>query len=123
MLDWELSTLGHPLADLAYCALAWHLPHGSALRGFVGLDLASLGLPTEAEFVERYAEEAGRPPIGESTLRFFLVFSLFRLAAIAQGVYRRGLEGNAADSAAGGFLEITRALAALGRSLAAKQAG
>jgi aminoglycoside phosphotransferase (APT) family kinase protein len=91
VLDWELSTLGHPLADLAYSCLPWRT--SPELRGVTGLDTP--GLPTEAEFVARYCEVAGRPvPAG---LDFFVVFSLFRWAAIVAGVYRRALDGNASD--------------------------
>ena len=91
VLDWELSTLGHPLADLAYCCLPWRTTPD--LQGIVGLDTP--GLPTEAEFVARYSEEAGRPV--PANLDFFVVFSLFRWAAIVVGVYRRALDGNASD--------------------------
>ena len=94
VLDWELSTLGHPLADLAYCCIPWRLP--PAQMGLQGLDIP--GLPTEAEFVATYCAHANRP-IPE-TLDYFVVFSLFRWAAIVAGVYRRALDGNAADSRA-----------------------
>jgi aminoglycoside phosphotransferase (APT) family kinase protein len=91
VLDWELSTLGHPLADLAYSCLPWRT--SPELRGVAGLDTP--GLPTEAEFVARYREVAGRPIPAD--LDFFVVFSLFRWAAIVAGVYRRALDGNASD--------------------------
>jgi aminoglycoside phosphotransferase (APT) family kinase protein len=91
VLDWELSTLGHPLADLAYCCLPWRT--SPELQGVAGLDVP--GLPSEAEFVSRYSEAAGRPIPAD--LDFFVVFSLFRWAAIVAGVYRRGLDGNASD--------------------------
>lgn len=97
LLDWELCTLGHPLADLGYvCALyhADHLPTGQ----FKGLDFATLGIPTEQEFVELYCQFSGREKI-ENHL-FFVVFSFFRSASIIQGVYKRGLEGNAASQKA-----------------------
>ncbi|MGB3864978.1 MAG: phosphotransferase [Xanthobacteraceae bacterium] len=92
VLDWELATLGHPLADLAYCCLPWRTT--PELQGIVGLDVP--GLPTEAEFVARYSEEAGRAVPGD--LDFFIVFSMFRWAAIVAGVYRRALDGNASDA-------------------------
>jgi aminoglycoside phosphotransferase (APT) family kinase protein len=91
VLDWELSTLGHPLADLAYSCLPWRT--SPELRGVAGLDTP--GLPTEAEFVARYREATGRPIPAD--LDFFVVFSLFRWAAIVAGVYRRALDGSASD--------------------------
>lgn len=92
VLDWELATLGHPLADLAYTCLAWHLP--PEVGGIEGLDAP--GVPTEAEHVAAYCRYAGiaSPP----DMPFFLAFSMFRWAAIAAGVYRRALDGNAADA-------------------------
>jgi aminoglycoside phosphotransferase (APT) family kinase protein len=93
VLDWELSTLGHPLADLAYNCIGYHLaepPHG-----FARVDFATSGHPTEAEYVAAYCRRTGRPSVPH--FNFYLAFSLFRLAAIAQGVYRRGLAGNSAN--------------------------
>ena len=92
VLDWELATLGHPLADLAYSCLAWRLPPD--LQGIQGLDVP--GLPTEAEYVQAYCRSTGRA--GVPNLEFFVAFSLFRWAAIAAGVYRRALDGTAADA-------------------------
>ena len=92
VLDWELATLGHPLADLAYSCLAWRLP--PELQGIQGLDVP--GLPTEAEYVQAYCRRTGRA--GVPDLEFFVAFSLFRWAAIAAGVYRRALDGTAADA-------------------------
>lgn len=94
VLDWELSTLGHPLADLAYNILPRRLPPEAT--GMVGREPP--GLPTEAEYVAAYCRAAGRsaPP----DLDVFVVFALFRWAAIAAGVYRRALDGNAADARA-----------------------
>ncbi len=93
VLDWELSTLGHPLADLAYNCIGYHLaepPHG-----FARVDFAASGHPTEAEYVAAYCQRTGRASVPH--FNFYLAFSLFRLAAIAQGVYRRGLAGNSAN--------------------------
>jgi aminoglycoside phosphotransferase (APT) family kinase protein len=90
VLDWELSTLGHPLCDIAYNCLGYHLtepPHG-----FATVDFRKLGLPTENEYVAAYCRRVGRAAI--ANWNYYLAFSLFRLAAIAQGVYRRGLQGN-----------------------------
>lgn len=97
LLDWELCTLGHPLADLGYVCALYHadnLPTGR----FKGLDYAALGIPTEQEFVDLYCEYSGRGPIGNHL--FFVVFSFFRSAAIIQGVYKRGLDGNASSQKA-----------------------
>ncbi|HQT60738.1 MAG TPA: phosphotransferase [Acidiphilium sp.] len=100
VLDWELSTIGHPLADLAYCCMSYHLPPGSgpAMAGYQGVDLAALGLMSEAEALELYCRRTGRERI--ENWRFFLGFSLFRSAAIVEGVYARALAGNAADQRA-----------------------
>jgi aminoglycoside phosphotransferase (APT) family kinase protein len=94
VLDWELSTIGHPLGDLAYCCSAYHLPSATG-RGFAGADLAALGIPSEAEFLESYRRRTGRSEIPNWT--FFIVFSLFRSAAILAGVYRRMVDGQEVD--------------------------
>ena len=94
VLDWELSTLGHPFADLAYQCMHWRLPH-EAFRGLAGLDRAALGIPTEAEYVAAYCRRAGLDGVGGWT--FLIAFSFFRYAAIAQGVYKRTLDGNASN--------------------------
>lgn len=94
VLDWELATLGHPLADLAYNCIPWRLPVGS--EGLAGADAP--GLPDEAAYVAAYCRRTGRAGVPE--LDVFIVFSLFRWAAIAAGVYRRALDGNAADARA-----------------------
>ncbi len=100
VLDWELATIGHPLADLAYTCLTYHFDAGpTGLEGVAGEDLSGTGIPSQDEFVAAYCEHAGRP-IPES-LDVFLVFSMFRLASIVAGVWRRGLDGNAADARAG----------------------
>lgn len=95
VLDWELSTLGHPLADLAYQCMAWRLPHDSGFRGMGGLDRAALGLPDEAAYVGDYCRRRGIGPVDNWT--FHIAFSFFRLAAILQGVYKRALDGNASN--------------------------
>ena len=105
VLDWELSTLGHPLADLGYCCAAYH-GSVSSTGNFAGLDHAALGIPTEAEFRDLYLKYSGREAIED--FHFYVVFSLFRSAAIIQGVYKRGLEGNAASSQALGFARMAR---------------
>jgi len=93
VLDWELSTLGHPLCDIAYNCLGYRLPEPP--HGFAHADFAKLGLPTEQEYVAAYCRRTGRDSIAH--WNYYLAFSLFRLAAIAQGVYRRGLQGNSSN--------------------------
>jgi len=109
ILDWELATLGHPLADLAYYCLPHYLPmelEGS--RGLLGEDLAALNLPTEQQLIERYCRQSGRERIED--WHVFVAFSLFRLTAILQGVYARALQGNASDANA---LEVGQRASAL----------
>ncbi|MEX0954897.1 MAG: phosphotransferase family protein [Rhizobiaceae bacterium] len=95
VLDWELSTLGHPLADLAYQCMQWRLPHSSGFRGLGGMDRASIGLPGEQAYVEAYCRRRGIAGVDAWT--YCLAFSFFRLAAICQGVYKRALDGNASN--------------------------
>jgi aminoglycoside phosphotransferase (APT) family kinase protein len=105
VLDWELSTLGHPLADLAYVCQSYH---GEAIPGgtLVGVDLAAMGIPDEETFVARYCELAGRSGIDHWA--FYMVFVMFRSAAIVQGVYKRGLDGNASSEQAHLFGALVR---------------
>ena len=104
ILDWELSTLGHPLADLAYYCLPYYLPSDlQGMRGLQGEDLEALGIPDEQETIARYCRQTGRDGIAD--WHVFLAFSLFRLASILQGVYKRALDGNAANADA---LEVGR---------------
>jgi aminoglycoside phosphotransferase (APT) family kinase protein len=100
VLDWELATIGHPLADLAYALLSYRLPFGGvAGPGLAGLDLEAEGLPREHHLIEAYSRAAGMAP--PQDLAFFLALGFFRLAAIVQGVYARAIQGNASsDSAA-----------------------
>lgn len=95
VLDWELSTLGHPFADIAYQCMQWRLPHASGFRGLGGIDRAALGLPSEEAYVTAYCRRRGLA--GIDNWSFFLAFSFFRLAAICQGVYKRALDGNASN--------------------------
>lgn len=94
VLDWELSTLGHPLADLAYNCIPYHLPR-RAFYGVSDVDIAGSGMPTEAEAVSLYARLTGSDPAAH--WGFYMAFALFRLAAILQGVRKRALDGNAAS--------------------------
>ena len=110
VLDWELATIGHPLADLGYACLTYHFEPGpDGVSGVVGTDLTGTGIPTEAEFVARYCALAGRP--APASLGVFVVFSMFRLASIVAGVWRRALDGNASDPRAIGYRERYRAMA------------
>jgi len=95
VLDWELSTLGHPFADLAALVMQWRMPTGSEGRGLAGIDRAAHGLPTEEEFVARYCARLGID--GIDRFGFYLAFCFFRMGAILQGVKKRGLEGNASN--------------------------
>ncbi len=97
ILDWELSTLGHPLADLAYQAMAWRLTLAQ-FRGMAGNDFHALGLPTEAEYVASYCRRTGRDGIDPLAWEFCVAFSMFRLAAILQGIAKRAEQGNSADA-------------------------
>jgi aminoglycoside phosphotransferase (APT) family kinase protein len=97
VLDWELATIGHPLGDLAYNCLPYRAA-GIQGQGFPPGDLGALGLPCEADYVAAYAARAGRG--GVEDWEFFIVFAMFRSAAILAGVYRRGLDGNAANARA-----------------------
>ena len=108
ILDWELSTLGHPLADLGYCCAAYH-GKISSIGDFSLLDHAALGIPTEEEFVAKYCEYSGRSKIDNAV--YYVIFSLFRSAAIIQGVYKRGLDGNASSDQALMFGEMAKARA------------
>lgn len=99
VLDWELSTLGHPFADLAYQCMQLRMPANMGdMSGLAGVDVANLGLPTEAEYVAKYCERMGLEKIDNWV--FYLAFSFFRLAAIAQGVYKRAHDGNASSKKA-----------------------
>ncbi len=97
VLDWELSTLGHPLADLAYFCMPYHLPaDANRMRGVVGLDLGELGIPREEELLAAYCDQSGHSAVPDWP--FFLAFSLFRMAAILQGVAARAAQGNASSA-------------------------
>lgn len=109
VVDWELSTLGHPIADLAYQCMQWHMPYNSMVRGLDGIDRTALGIPTEEDYVQEYADRMGRGPIKHWS--FYLAFSFFRLAAILQGVMKRSIDGNASSKSAEAMGRLTRPLA------------
>jgi aminoglycoside phosphotransferase (APT) family kinase protein len=111
VIDWELATLGHPLADFSYHCMSWHIAPG-AFRGIAGLDHAGLGIPSEAEYIERYRQRTGRAPIEH--WNFYLAYNLFRIAAILQGVYKRATEGMGSSSNSIDAGRRARALAELG---------
>jgi aminoglycoside phosphotransferase (APT) family kinase protein len=95
VLDWELSTIGDPLADFAYHALSWRVTP-ELFRGLAGVDFRALGIPDEADYVAAYCQHTGRDPI--ANWEFYLVYSLFRLAAILQGIAKRAIDGTAASA-------------------------
>ena len=112
VLDWELSTLGHPFADLAYQCMQLRLPDlGGSIAGLQGLDRDALGIPSEADYVARYCERMGLPAIPDWP--FYLGFSFFRLGAIAQGVARRARDGNASSTEAAKVGAMVQPLAQL----------
>jgi len=98
VLDWELSTLGHPAADFSYHCMSWHIPPGR-LRGIAGLDLAALGIPSLDAYVARYCERTGKA-IRSEDFDFYLAYNMFRLAAIMQGIMKRYVDGTAASAQA-----------------------
>jgi len=113
VLDWELSTLGHPLADFAYHCMSWHIAPGK-FRGIAGLDHAALGIPGEREYVSAYCRRTGRSGIDASTWDYYMAYNLFRIAAITQGIAKRVVDGTAASEYAREAGSRTRPLAELG---------
>jgi aminoglycoside phosphotransferase (APT) family kinase protein len=113
VLDWELSTLGHPLVDFAYYCLRFHLPVAE-FRGLGGVDPESHSLPTEAESVAQYCRLRGIPPVPEKDWAYYQAFCMFRLAGILQGVLARALQGNASSATALQAGRRARPLAELG---------
>src|SRR5258708_5165741 len=117
VLDWELSTLGHPLSDLAWTCRAYHCPPGiDGVSSFQGIDLKAYGIPSEEEFVVAYCKRAGRPSV--PNLMFFVAFSFFRGAAIAQGIAMRAKLGNASGPDAASRAAKAAQTAELGWALA-----
>ena len=101
VLDWELSTLGHPLADFSYHCMSWHIPQG-AFRGIGGVDIASLGIPSEQDYIRRYCERTGftSPEQLAPDWNFYLAYNMFRIAAILQGIAKRVEAGTASSAQA-----------------------
>ena len=121
VLDWELSTLGHPLADFSYHCMAWHIPPGS-FRGIGGLDVAALGIPTEEAYIRRYCERTGltTPEALRADWNFYLAYNLFRIAAILQGIAKRVEAGTASSAQAVSSAAGARPLARMAWSFAQK---
>lgn len=115
VLDWELSTLGHPFADLAYQCMQWRLANDAVIPGLGGLDRPGLGIPAETEYVERYCKRRGISSITHWNV--YLVFSFFRLAAILQGVLKRSLDGNASSQRAREYGALAPVLAEMATEL------
>ena len=109
VLDWELSTIGHPYADLAYQCMQYHMPQGRGLPGLAGKDLAALGIPSEQEYVDQYCEQMGIDEIPH--WNFYLAFSLFRLAGICQGIEKRRQIGTASSDKAAEYAALVEPLA------------
>jgi aminoglycoside phosphotransferase (APT) family kinase protein len=116
VLDWELSTLGNPFADLAYHCMQLRMPReGLAMKGLAGIDAAALGIPSEKELVAHYCKIRGIDSI--ANWEFYLAFSYFRLAAIAQGVAKRASQGNASSEQAQSAGAYVQPLAASGMQI------
>ncbi len=121
VLDWELSTLGHPLADFSYHCMAWHIPPGS-FRGIGGVDLASLGIPSEQDYIRRYCARTGlaTPEQLAPDWNFYLAYNMFRIAAILQGIAKRVEAGTASSAQARASGAGARPMAELAWSFAQK---
>ena len=112
VLDWELSTLGHPYADLAYQCMQLRLPRDAAIPGLGGMDRGAIGIPTEEAYVAAYCGARGLD--GIPNWSFYLAFSFFRLAAILQGVMKRAIDGNASSEKALEYGGMASVLADMG---------
>lgn len=110
VLDWELSTLGHPLSDFAYHCMTWRMPPEQS-RGLAGLPLDELGIPSEQEYVAEYCRRTGRSEISRTNWEYYMVFNMFRLVGILQGIAKRVQLGNAASAEAANTAKRTRPLA------------
>ncbi|MBP7661296.1 MAG: phosphotransferase [Burkholderiaceae bacterium] len=114
ILDWELATIGHPLADFSYHCMSWHIEPG-AFRGIAGLDLASLGIPDEQSYIRRYCERTGRDPAKVvEHWDFYIAYNMFRLAGILQGIMKRYVDGTAASAHAADAGMRAKSLAEIG---------
>jgi aminoglycoside phosphotransferase (APT) family kinase protein len=113
VLDWELSTLGDPLADFAYHCMSWHIPPG-AFRGIAGIDFEALGIPDEQTYVRTYCQRTRRSGIDPSHWDFYIAYNLFRISAILQGILKRVVDGTAASAHARDAGMRARPMAELG---------
>ena len=113
VLDWELSTLGDPLADFSYHCLSWHVPPGH-FRGVAGLDIDALGIPQEDDYIAMYCRRTGRTSIERKHWDFYIAYNLFRIAAILQGIMKRVVDGTAASDQARDAGMRARPMAQLG---------
>jgi aminoglycoside phosphotransferase (APT) family kinase protein len=114
VLDWELSTLGHPLADFSYHCMAWNIPNGS-FRGIGGLDHAALGIPSEDEYIRRYCQRTGLASADalKADWNFYMAYNMFRIAAILQGIAKRVEDGTASGAQAASSGASARPMAEL----------
>lgn len=112
VLDWELSTLGHPFADFSYHCMTWHIAPGQ-FRGIAGLDLQALGIPSQQDYIAAYAARTGKT-IRLEDFNFYLAFNMFRLASIMQGIMKRYVDGTAASAQALESGKMARPMAELG---------
>jgi aminoglycoside phosphotransferase (APT) family kinase protein len=117
VLDWELSTLGHPLADFSYHCMSWHIPPGQ-FRGIGGLDHKSLGIPTEDEYIAKYCERTGMT-VRKEDFNFYLAYNMFRMAGILQGIMKRYVDGTASSEQALKSGKAARPMAEMGWRYAA----
>jgi aminoglycoside phosphotransferase (APT) family kinase protein len=122
VLDWELSTLGHPLADFSYHCMSWHIPHGPGARGIAGLDFKSLGIPSEDEYIRRYCDRTGLATVADlkNDWNFYMAYNLFRIAAILQGIAKRVEAGTASSAQAAASAAGARPMAELAWTFAQK---
>ncbi|HCE07235.1 MAG TPA: phosphotransferase family protein [Oxalobacteraceae bacterium] len=117
LLDWELSTLGHPLADFSYHCMSWHIPPGQ-FRGIGGLDHKALGIPTEEEYIAKYCARTGKT-VRQEDFAFYLAYNMFRMAGILQGIMKRYVDGTASSAQALKSGQATRPMAEMGWAYAA----
>ena len=118
ILDWELSTLGHPLADFSYHCMSWHIGPGQ-FRGIAGLDHKALGIPSEQEYIAKYCERTGKT-IRQEDFSFYLAYNMFRMAGILQGIMKRYVDGTASSAQAKKSGEAARPMAEMGWGYANK---
>ncbi|MDL5035132.1 phosphotransferase [Comamonas resistens] len=119
VLDWELSTLGHPLADFSYHCMSWHIPAALG-RGIAGLDIAALGIPSEQDYIQRYCQRTGIEDVAalQRDWNFYLAYNMFRIAAILQGIAKRVEAGTASSAQAKASGDTARPMAELAWSFA-----